>query len=224
MGKVYKDNYIVSNYIENESIYDTYYYYRNMFSGWDFYNNIENVEYENILKDSLYDIKRRTSDYDIGWCGRRYKDENDYIEKHLIRPLYFSAEHRFDKYEEFDTIETDIELRDDETIKIQGKSYQVQYEFNKDLNRHELYLNYEVRIEENEILKEKCKLKYDELCKKVEEYNKQVKETEIIIDNRFENFIKPNNKQKPTPPPVKVVYEDGGLLNKIKSWFNKKHE
>jgi hypothetical protein len=103
-------------------------------------------------------------------------------------------------YEEFDTIETDIELRDEETIKIQDKDYKVLYKFNKDLNRHELYLDdYEIRIEIDDKLKKQCEDKVSELNKQIEEYNKMI--------------------NKPA-----VISEDVGILNKIKSWFNRKCE
>lgn len=43
----------------------------------------------------------------------------------------------------------------------------------------------------------------------------ELEDIRTFIKNQRNDIV----KIKPTPPPVKVVFDDGGISNKIKSWF-----
>jgi hypothetical protein len=217
MGRVYKDTYVIDQY-RNKDFYD--YPILRMFGSYDKeYNLTMNIEI--ILKDLIYQREKYCKDIGKSKYSGMYENEQDYKDKHKVHEQKLLAKHVFDRYEEFDTTETDIELRDGETIKINDEDYKVEYKFNKNLQRHELYIDYEIRIEIDEELKKQCEDQVYEINKRISEHNKMIDESKVVIDERFKNYIK--SKNKPEPPPVKVV---GGksILNEIKSWFTRKHE
>lgn len=215
MGNIFKDKYFITNYYPY--IFAREFYSGNPFktnkpfccssgtsSGWVNYYKWDLSELNRMLECQLSFFKERIlkiSDYG----ERSIEDKTDYT-KIEMREQNMITEHVWDRYEEFETIETDIELKDGDTVKIQDKDYKVLYKFNKDLKRHELYIDFEIKIDIDEELKKKCKDTLIEINNIIKEHN---------------DFIK---KVKPVPPPIKVVYEDGGLLNKIKNLFKGKHE
>jgi len=208
MGNVYKDKYIVNNrYFVSEYrgnpfekiVHPNYYgFYMN---NWEYNLTQQNIEL--ILNNRVEDNARYCSTVE------KYKDEIDFKNKHKVHEQNMITIHNWDRYEDFNIIETDIELRDGETVKIDDKDYKVLYKYNKNLERHELYINYETNIEVDEELKKQCKENLTELNTRIEEYNKSIDRLVISLDERFENYVKS---------------EDGGILNKIKSWFTIKHE
>jgi len=215
IGKVYKENYEI--YLM--SYYYTSYIYNTLSENRTSYelSSLEKINIMDILKESINDKCSYYETSPWNWC--KYDNELDYKEKHKIQKRSMHNVDTFDRYEEFDCIETDREFRDNEIIKIDEQDYTIEYKYNKELNRHELYLDYTIRTEVDEKLKKDCKDKICETNNQIEKYNKTIDDSEVTIDKRFKNYIKPEDK--PTPPPAKVVYEDGGILNKVKSWFTR---
>jgi hypothetical protein len=64
-----------------------------------------------------------------------YKDEEEYRLMHKIHNPNIEYKEVFDRYEEFDFIETDREFKDRDIITIKDKEYSISYKFNKDLNK-----------------------------------------------------------------------------------------
>lgn len=188
IGNVYKDEYVttnrcfVSKYRGNpylKPIYQTFYgFYVN---NWEY--DLRQINMSLIVNNLIESNTRYCSNIE------KYKDETDYKNKHKIEERKMIAMHNWDRYEEFNTIETDIELRDGETIKIDDTDYKVLYKFNKNLKRHELYIDYEIKIEVDEELKKQCEENLAELNMKIEEYNKSIDTMVITLDERFENYI-----------------------------------
>lgn len=195
MGNVYKDKYIVTNrcfvseYRGNPSEKITHSnYYSFYIDTWEY--NLTQSNIELIINNRIEDNSRYCSTIE------KYKDEIDFKNKHKIRKENMITVHNWEKYEDFNIIETDIELRDGETVKIDDKDYKVLYKYNKNLERHELYINYEAKIEVDEELKKQCEEKLAELNTRIEEYNKSIDKLEVPLDERFENYVKPIKLKK----------------------------
>lgn len=215
IGNVYKENY---------EFYLTSYYYTSLIynnlsenrTSYDF-NSMKIEDIMSSLKDAVADkcnyYETRT------WNFSKYDDELDYKDKHKLHKQSINNVNIFDRYEEFDCIGTDREFRDNETIKIDEQDYIIQYKYNKELKRHELYLDYTIKVEIDEELKKQCEDKISELNKQIEEYNKVIDESEVVVDSRFKNYTV---NIVETPPALES--EQKSILNKIKSWFSKKHE
>lgn len=208
IGKVYKETY---------EIYLTSYY--SIVNDAMLCGNRTSYDLNTLKTDNIMSCLKEAVNYKCDYESKFYKydDESDYKEKHKLQKQLIYNVDVFDRCEEFDYIETDREFRDNETVKIDGQDYAIQYKYNKELRRHELYLDYTIKTEIDEVLKKNCEDKIFELNKQIDEYNKLIDMSEVIVDRKFRNYIQ--LKDKPTPPLVKVVYEDGGILNKIKNWF-----
>jgi hypothetical protein len=110
--------------------------------------------------------------------------------------------HEVDTYEKFDTIETDRTFSTGDIIKINNKEYEATYEYNKDSNLHELYLDYVYKIETDDDLKQLCEDKLLEINKLIEQYNEEIDEGQEIKEKQ--ETIKPQN----------------GVSARIRNWFN----
>lgn len=210
IGNVYKDQYVISNFKEDK-------YKGNPFSNKDVvlgivYGEITRNRDFNIISldiDSfIYNESKQTNEYCNNIYDKYYKYENieHYKKKHKIQKEELSTNHVWDRYEEFDAMETDIELKDSDTIKIQNKDYKVLYKFNKDLKRHELYLDYEINIEIDSDLKKQCEEIIETVNRRIDEYNKTVDDWEVKIDERFKEYINPKD--------IKM-----SLITRIKEWL-----
>lgn len=208
MGKVYKENYLVSNYPTKINFPKNNYNWLD--ERWSpFYFNIKDTDSNIIL------IKTIPINY-IYRSSDKYKDKEDYINKNrIVTELYFITSNEFDKYEEFDSIKCDREFRDNEEIKIDDKNYSIKYRYNKNLKRHELCLDdYIVRTEVDKDLKKACEEKFSDFKRRIEEYNKQVRESDVVIDERFKCY-------QPETDESSKIGKNKSLLTRIKKWFGR---
>lgn len=125
--------------------------------------------------------------------GNRHINIDEYVygkEPILLKRIGFT-----DTYKEIAVIETDIELRDDETIHIEGKDYNVKYVFNSDTNQHELYID---KIAETIVDKESlkhAKKVCNEVIKKIIRYNKEI-DKQVNLKDRIVRKCKDSENNK----------------------------
>jgi len=163
---------------------------------------------ELVLDKFLNQLKSKSDCNNNRYCSK-YKDIYDYKDKHKISHIKLIVNHVWEKYDEFDTIKTDREFRDNEIIKLDGKDYHSTYKFNKELNRHELHVNYDGIFEIDKKSKEKCETTVEELNFMIDKYNQDIDNTEVVIDSRFEEYQEPELPKK-------------SLLIKFKEWIRKR--
>lgn len=125
-------------------------------------------------------------------CFRFYKKQQDENLLTISKPFmetWFGRSCNFVKYKEFKTIITDLELRDNETIRIENKDYRVKYKYNDDKKQNELYIDkiVETIIDEEEL--KHAKKVCNGVVKKIIKHNKDIKEkkNETPINKEIDN-------------------------------------
>lgn len=201
-----------------KSYYDEIYDLMSENSAWKSFRklNFETMNVEELFMECLrvntYEFtKRNIKAEDSKYY--KYKDIEEYknlrrIE--IVDKLPIVTE--FDYNEDIDVITTERQFKDGDIIKYKEEDYQVKYKYNKDLERHELYINYEIKAIEDKNLKRSCENKLEELNKKIKEYNKEVDAEEVEIDERFEEHSKLNTMKIKDLKPKK-------LWNRIKKFL-----
>lgn len=178
-GKIYKEEYyFVNNYI------------RYSFNGWNTYSY---AIHTHITSEELFErIKQNNVDfYTLDKPKAINISEYIYGKKPILLKRFGFA----GTYKEIAVIETDIELRDDETIHIDGKDYNVKYVFNSDTKQHELYINKNVEtIIDQESLKHAKKV-CNEVIKKIIRYNKEI-DKQVNLKDRIIRKCNDNGNNK----------------------------
>lgn len=176
------------------NIYQEEYYFANdrvrYFDGWDAYSY---CIYPDISSEEIFErIKQNNVGfYTLDKPKAIYISEYIYLNKSiLLKRIGFTG-----TYKEIAVIETDIELRDGETIHIEGKDYNVKYVFNSDTKQHELYIDKIVEtIVDQESLKHAKKV-CNEVIKKILRYNKEIDRQRKLKDkNHKKDKDSDNNK------------------------------
>lgn len=212
IGNVYKENYEIylTSYYYTSYIYNTLSENRNSYD----LTSLETIDIMETLKDAMIDKCNYYETSPWNWC--KYDNELDYKEKHKIQKQSIYNNSTFDIYEEFDYIETDREFRDDETIKINEDDYIIKYKYNKELKRHELYLDYTIKTEVDEELKKACEDKINDINKQIEKHNNLIDELEVIVDNNFKNY-----KGDIVEIPPDLESEQKSIFKRVKEWIVK---
>jgi len=78
----------------------------------------------------------------------------------------FRKETRLKEYKECFTITSEREFKTDDIIQYNNNDYKVKYKYNKELEQHQLYIEYIIEIIKlNDIIIQKCKSNFEQLVK-----------------------------------------------------------
>ncbi|MGL6184813.1 MAG: hypothetical protein ACRC1T_05480 [Clostridium chrysemydis] len=166
------------------------YYFMSVSNRYDYWSN------SLTKKCSEDEIFKKIKDATIN-CNRFF------YERTVLTPIlekWFNKGYSLVKYKEFKIITTELELRDNEIIRIEGEDYSVKYKYNDDTRQNELYIDkvIETIIDEEELkhAKQVC----NGVVKRIIKYNREIEE-----------FNKNNEKQ--------IRFKNIRLTKIWRNWF-----
>ena len=184
-GKVVKEYYHMGKKLYNDPFYWWYWYDLEYHLG---NSNTEDEIFGCILIEQKY----------LKDIGRYYENNKNQKISISLPEKWFWKDYKFVEHREFKIITTDLELRDDETIRIEHKDYKVKYKYNDDKKQNELYVDkvIETIVDEEEL--KHAKKVCNGVVKKIIKHNKEIEKEEIEESKETTDKPQITNKKENT--------------------------
>lgn len=97
----------------------------------------------------------------------------------------FVKENRLKEYKECFTIISEREFKTDDIIQYNNNDYKIKYKYNKELDQHQLYIDYVIEIIKfNDIVIQHCKTNFENICEYKNNKSKLINKVKRIFASK----------------------------------------